>query len=162
MMSHAIWVLSLLAALGSGVVGGVFFAFSSFVLPALARLTGLRGAEAMQSINVVVLNRSFLGLFVGTAFTSVALLVATAARRSGAHVGLRVAGAVVYLLGSFLVTLELNVPWNNLLAELEPKNPRALGGWRDYVAHWGLWNHVRTAGSLLAALLLMLSLSGSE
>lgn len=161
MLSEAIRVLSVLAALGSGVVAGVFFAFSSFVLPALARLSGLRGAEAMQSINVVVLNRSFLGVFVGTAFISVTLLVATVLRGPGPHAGLRIAGAVAYLLGSFLVTLARSVPCNDLLAELDPNSPRALAGWRDYVAHWGPWNHVRTAGSILASILLTLSLSGA-
>ncbi len=49
------------ALLGSAVIGGVFFAFSSFVMKALARVPASAGIGAMQSINVVVLNASFLG-----------------------------------------------------------------------------------------------------
>jgi len=51
MLQGLLTVLPLLAALGSGVVAGVFFAFSSFVIPALARLPPAQGVLAMQSIN---------------------------------------------------------------------------------------------------------------
>ncbi len=47
------------ALLGSALVGGVFFAFSSFVMKALARVPSPEGIAAMQSINVVVINPSF-------------------------------------------------------------------------------------------------------
>ena len=64
-------VLTVAAALGCGIVAGVFFAFSSFVMAALARLPAGQGIAAMQSINVTVLNRGFLSLFVGTGFVGV-------------------------------------------------------------------------------------------
>lgn len=47
------------ALLGAALIGGVFFAFSSFIMKALARLPSAEGVAAMQSINAVVLNRSF-------------------------------------------------------------------------------------------------------
>ncbi len=58
------------AALGSALVGGVFFAFSSFVMKALGRVPSSEGIAAMQSINVVVINPSFMGAFMGTALLS--------------------------------------------------------------------------------------------
>jgi uncharacterized membrane protein len=48
-----------IALLGSALIGGIFFAFSSFVMKALARVPSPEGIAAMQSINVVVLNPSF-------------------------------------------------------------------------------------------------------
>lgn len=42
--------LTFIAAIGSGVVGGVFFAFSNFVMPAFARLPAATGIAAMNSI----------------------------------------------------------------------------------------------------------------
>jgi uncharacterized membrane protein len=45
----------MIALLGAAMIAGVFFAFSSFVMPALARLPAAGGISAMQSINVVVL-----------------------------------------------------------------------------------------------------------
>ena len=60
-------VLTLVAALGCGLIAGVFFAFSTFVMRALARLSPSEGIAAMQSINITVLNPWFLGAFLGTA-----------------------------------------------------------------------------------------------
>jgi uncharacterized membrane protein len=48
---HWVEPVILFAALGSGLVGGVFFAFSTFVMRALARVPAAQGIAAMQSIN---------------------------------------------------------------------------------------------------------------
>ena len=56
-MSVVIMVAVTLALLGAAVIGGVFFAFSSFIMKALARIPSPEGIAAMQSINVVVLNK---------------------------------------------------------------------------------------------------------
>lgn len=160
MIPRLISLVTVLAALGSGLIGGVFFAFSSFVLPALARLPGLQGLAAMQSINVVVLNRSFLGTFVGTAFACALLLVDALARWSAPGAKLRLAGSLLYLLGSLLVTMELNVPWNEVLARIEPQAPGAARSWASFVAGWSRWNQLRTAASILAAALLIVAASG--
>jgi len=55
-----------MALLGSSLIAGVFFAFSSFLMKALARIPTHQGIAAMQSINVVVINPTFLGTFMGT------------------------------------------------------------------------------------------------
>jgi uncharacterized membrane protein len=47
--------LTVVAALGCGLNAGVFFAFSSFVMKALARLQPAQGIAAMQSINLVAI-----------------------------------------------------------------------------------------------------------
>jgi uncharacterized membrane protein len=54
-------------AIGSAVIGGVFFAFSTFVMRALRRLAPGEGLVAMQAINIAVVNAVFLGAFCGTA-----------------------------------------------------------------------------------------------
>ena len=68
-------VLALLTALGAATVGGVFFAFSSFVMKALADLPPAQGMVAMQRINVVVINPLFLGVFMGTTLLALACVV---------------------------------------------------------------------------------------
>lgn len=160
MLTRWIGVLNLFTALGAGVVGGVFFAFSSFVLPALARLAQPCGTSAMQSINVVVLNRSFLGVFLCTALGSSLLLVDAVARSGQPGAGYRLGGALLYLFGSLLVTMVCNVPLNEQLASVSPESLRAAQLWARFVKEWAFWNHVRTSASLAAALLLMLGLSG--
>lgn len=141
-------VLVGLLALGAGVVGGVFFAFSSFVFRALAELEPSAGIAAMQRINVVVLRPLFLGVFVGTAILSVACGI-WAMLRSGP--ALVVAAAGIYCLGAFGVTLAFNVPRNERLARLDPVSAEAQAYWPIYVRQWALWNHVRTVASVAAA-----------
>jgi uncharacterized membrane protein len=58
-----VFVLAFVSALGSSLVAGIFFAFSNFVMKALARVPPAQGIAAMQSINVVVLNRWFSRFF---------------------------------------------------------------------------------------------------
>lgn len=67
MMDHLHFGLTLAAALGSGLIAGAFFAFSTFVMKALSRLPAREGIAALRSIDVVVLNAWFLGVFLGTA-----------------------------------------------------------------------------------------------
>lgn len=61
-LDGATTLLAVTTALACALVAGVFFAFSNFVMEALARLPAEQGAAAMREINVVVLNPGFLGL----------------------------------------------------------------------------------------------------
>jgi uncharacterized membrane protein len=51
-MSWVLYLATLASALGCGLVAGVSFAFSAFVMPALKRLKPAEGIAAMQAINV--------------------------------------------------------------------------------------------------------------
>jgi uncharacterized membrane protein len=46
-----LYTLTLITALGCGLAAGVFYAFSTFVMKALARLPAAQGFAAMQSIS---------------------------------------------------------------------------------------------------------------
>jgi uncharacterized membrane protein len=59
MFDGALFVLTLLAMLGCGLMAGFFFAFSAVIMAALARLPPAQGIAAMQTINVVVINPWF-------------------------------------------------------------------------------------------------------
>ncbi|APR79941.1 Integral membrane protein [Minicystis rosea] len=142
--------LTFCAALGSGVVGGIFFAFSSFVMPALSRLPAAQGIAAMTSINTAVLNASFALAFFGTSAACAVLGVRAlmGVRDRGAL--FLVIGSALYLLGSVAVTLARNVPHNEALATVDPSSAAAATAWARYVADWTAWNHVRTAASVAA------------
>lgn len=79
-MTNLIYLLTFVAALGSGLVAGIFFAFSNFVMKALARVPPAQGISAMRSINVVVLNRWFFAVFFGTAACCLALTITSLIR----------------------------------------------------------------------------------
>lgn len=152
-MDAPMWLdaLALIAALGSGLVAGVFFAFSTFVMKALTRLTPAEGIAAMQSINIVVLNPWFLGVFMGTALVSVAAIVGALLHWHGDSSLLLIAGGLLYLIGTFGVTIACNVPRNEALAKIVRTDAGAASAWSDYVRTWTAWNHVRTAAGLAAA-----------
>lgn len=150
--------MTLLAALGCGVIAGVFFGFSSFVMPALARLRGDRGVRAMQAINVVVMNAGFLGVLLGTALLCGALALGAVADWSGPDAWLRLAGSSSYLIGTIGVTIRYHVPRNDALAKLAADSAAEERFWPEYVAGWSAWNHVRGVASFVAAALLTLAL----
>ena len=66
MADDLVFGLKLVVALGCGLVGGVFFAFSTFVMNALARLQPRDGIVAMQSINIAAINPLFMVALFGT------------------------------------------------------------------------------------------------
>jgi uncharacterized membrane protein len=154
-----LFALTLLAALGCGLIAGVFFAFSAFVMKALARLPPSEGIAAMQSINVVVLNPSFLGVFLGTAAACVIAMVSSLLRWHEPNAIYLFVGGALYLVGTLLVTMVRNVPKNNALASIAPTDPKGPNLWAGYVASWTVWNHVRTAAALAAAALLSIALA---
>ncbi|MEW6208112.1 MAG: anthrone oxygenase family protein [Acidobacteriota bacterium] len=145
-----IFALTMFAALGCGLIAGVFFAFSAFVMKALARLAPREGIAAMQAINIAVINPLFLGVFLGTAAACAFVIISSLLRwRAGAVYS--IIGATLYLVGSLMVTIFFNVPKNNALARVAPDEADSAGLWDRYVAEWTAWNHVRAVASIAAA-----------
>ena len=150
-MSGLLYAATLITALGCGLIAGVFFAFSTFVMPALKRLPAVEGIAAMQSINRLAVTPALMTALFGTAAACLALVVWAAVSwgdRSAAPV---LAGGALYLVGAIGVTIVRNVPLNERLAKLHPQDTRAGGFWDEYLAKWTAWNHARTAASLAAA-----------
>lgn len=150
-VDHLIFALTLLAVLGCGLIAGVFFAFSSFVMKALARLPAGEGIAAMQSINVVVLRSWFMAAFMGTAAVCGVTLICALFRLHEPGAIYLLVGGVLYLAGTFVVTIVFNVPRNEALALIAAGDPNGASLWSGYVTSWTAWNHVRTLASLAAA-----------
>lgn len=156
-MERILYVAIFAAALGSGLVAGIFFAFSTFVMGALGRLPQSAGISAMQSINVVVINPVFLSVFIGTAILCIVLTIAALIGWSPRTLYL-IAGSFLYFAGCFLVTMFFNVPLNDALAAVAPGSTDGANLWMRYLSVWTNWNHVRTAASLLASAFFILAL----
>jgi uncharacterized membrane protein len=153
-----LFVLTLVTALGCGLVAGFFFAYSASVMQALARRPPAEGLAAMQSINIVVINPLVMGALFGTALACIAVIVGAVLDWGDPHAVYLVIGAAVYLVGAILVTGAYNVPRNDAIAKLDPNSPDAAGVWNRYVKEWTAANHVRTLSSLAAATLLTIAL----
>lgn len=146
-----IFTPTLVAALGSGLIAGVFFAFSAFVMKSLAGLAAPEGMAAMQSINRVILRSSFMAIFLGTALLCVVAVVCSFLQWREPGAAWLLAGGVLYLAGSFLVTIVFNVPLNVTLDTARPSDAASADHWTGYLEKWTAWNHVRTLASLAAA-----------
>ena len=153
------FALTLIAVLGCGLMGGVFFAFSPFVMKALSGLPLREGIAEMQSINVAALNRWFMGAFFGTAVVCVLALVFSLLRWREPGTLCVFVGSMLHLVGSLMVTAVFHVPRNNSLASIPPTDSGVASHWADYLAAWTAWNHVRTAASLAAAASFAVALS---
>jgi len=157
-----VFYAAILAALGSGIIGGVFFAFSTSVMRALDRMPAPSAAAAMQHINIAIINPWFLGVFLGTAIACLALTVSSLVRWGAPGFLYIFAGSIIYFAGSFGVTILLNVPLNNKLAAADPASAGAAELWADYRANWTFWNHIRAAASVLASVSFTLALTSLE
>jgi uncharacterized membrane protein len=149
MPDHTTTALTLVAAIGSGLVGGVFFAFSTFVMAGLRRLPAPQGIAAMQAMNEEAPTPPFMIPFIGTALLCIGLGIAALTRIGDADARWQLAGCVLYLVG-IVLTAAYHVPRNDALALVDPTSPGAADTWRRYAATWTAWNHVRTLTSLLA------------
>ena len=158
MIDNLIRVLTLVSALGCGLMAGFFFAFSACVMRALARLPTSGGIVAMQAINVVVINPLFMTAFLGTAAACAALGLSSLLMRHKAGALNLLIGSLFYLVGTVFVTRVFNVPWNDALAAVEPASANAAALWAGYLTRWTAWNHVRTAAALAAAALFTIAL----
>ncbi len=143
------------SAIGCGLMAGVYFTFSIFVIRALQAIDPAAGIAAMQSVNRVILRSAFMPLFFGTTVAALFLTGWGLWDEGGPVRALLVGGGVIYLLGMFACTVFRNVPMNAVLDRLDPMNPASHASWSDYVRNWTRWNHLRTVASTLASLLFM-------
>jgi uncharacterized membrane protein len=152
--SIALW----LAALGTALMAGVFFAFSTFVMAGLGQLPPPAGISAMQAINRTAVRPAFMTLFLGTTVACVAVIVGGFARWGAQGAAYALLGGVAYVAGSFVVTVAANVPRNDALARVDPASPEGAKIWERYLSGWTGWNHVRTFASSGAAVALIVAL----
>lgn len=159
-MSPFLFHLTHLAVLAYALVGGVFLAFSDFIMRALALTSGRGGVAAMQAINREVFRWIFMTGFLGLAAVSLALIVYAVQGPSGSAATLVGSAGLVYLVGCFGVTIVFNVPMNEELAAMDPSKNDTLAYWANtYLPRWTFWNTVRTIACCLSAALLMFGLT---
>jgi len=141
-----------MAITGAGVVTGLLFAFSNFVMRALAELPNDKGMFAMQRVNEKIINPVFLVVFLGTPVLCVLIAYRSVLQLSSSGNLFLFMGAIAYLIGPFGITVLFNVPLNNQLAEAECSVADKV--WPNYQKRWQRWNHVRTCiGAVSVALL---------
>ncbi|NBE82410.1 anthrone oxygenase family protein [Micromonospora rubida] len=139
----------------TGLIAGVYYAFSVSVMPGLNATDTGTAIRAMTSINQKIQNPLFFVTFFGPilAATITGVLLLILGHRPAALLFF-LAGAV-YLVGAFIPTVALNVPMNETLdAAGVPTDPaEATRIWADYASRWTWWNTVRAGASVVSLLL---------
>jgi uncharacterized membrane protein len=151
MLDDILFTSTVLAALGSGLIAGAFFVFSSSILPALSRLPPPEGILAMQTITSTMQGPLFMLAFFATAIFAAGLGIAAPLIWSEPAAPYLLAGSLLFINGPFGLTLLKNLPLNAKLARVKPESDNGAAVWDEFLPAWRTWNHVRTATSLAAA-----------
>lgn len=147
-------ILSQFSILAFAMLGGVFLAFSDFIMRSLSVTSSPGGLEAMQAINREVYRYVFMALFIG--MVPVSLVLAVGAYWKVAKPEPFIVAATIYIVGVFGITAAFNVPLNKTLAAFDPASADGLQYWAtQYLPRWTAWNTVRTAACLLASAVLL-------
>ncbi|HEX8327913.1 MAG TPA: anthrone oxygenase family protein [Hymenobacter sp.] len=136
----------------TGLVAGLYYGFEVAINPAFARLADRPYIEAMQRINVAIVNPLFaLGFF------GAPLLLPLAAglhrRVDGRRFWLLAAATGTFWVGSLGVTVGANVPLNDQLAAFSVSaatTAQAAAARAAFAGPWNGWHSVRTVASIAA------------
>lgn len=131
----ALWV----AIVSYGLMAGIYFTFSVFVMRSLKSLPDDMAVACMNSINTVILKSAFMPLFFGSSVLAFLLIVAGFQSLMPAWA---IASGLIYLLGMLGITVMFNVPLNKQLQSVTTENQSLI--WNHYALYWTRWNHVRT------------------
>jgi uncharacterized membrane protein len=159
MSSTIVIALLWTAALSSGLIAGVYFSFSGFIMRAFGKIEPAQSIAAMNSINETILRSLFMPLFFGSSLISVLLIIVALVQWGEAGTILILIAGAVYFVGMFACTVLFNVPLNNSLARLDPNSSNAHQVWSRYLKTWTNWNHLRTVSSLVTCILCVWLLS---
>jgi uncharacterized membrane protein len=145
------------ATLTTGLVAGVFYAYSVSVDPGLAAQSDASYVATMQEINERIQNPLFFASFIGAVLFLLAALVVHLPRLRSSRFLLISLACLLYIGGGFLLTAFINVPMNDQLATVDPEAPAlVLSRAREaYEGPWDFWNGVRTIFSTMAFLSLI-------
>ncbi len=155
----AAWLPYACLALGlaTGLVGGVFQAFSDFIMRSLSAARPTSGMEAMQLVNRKVYRFGFLTMFLALAPVSIGLAIYAQAASPSPAAAWTAFGAALYIVTVFATTVARNVPMNKRLDGMSPDAADGHAYWAHYRVAWTRWNHLRTAGSIAAAACFLLA-----
>lgn len=146
-----------LLILMTGLMAGIYFAFSVFIMKSLAELPSLQAAQTMNKINDVIINTLFLPIFFGSTLWYAGLITWSFINWQNGQSIWVVVAAVIYIGGMFSVTAFGNVPLNNQLKALEGEDSALVLFWAEYLHRWTRLNHLRTISCMLSFTLMAIA-----
>lgn len=135
----------LAATITSGMMAGLFYAYSISVMPALHRADAAVLVEVMQRINTAITNGWFMLCFLGTlVFGAIATVLYAVDGPAAVFVPVLI-GLILYA-AQLALTFGLHIPLNNALDRAGPpgQTPDPAAVRAAFEPRWVPWNHVRT------------------
>ncbi len=143
----------------TGLSAGLFYAWSVSVIPGTRKIIDITYLESMQSINRAILNPAFYLIFMGSPLV---LALSTFQHfKSGTIFWILLAATLLYLIGTFGVTIFGNVPLNDALDALDLVSLSDIerSEFRNsYETKWNRLHWIRALFSVLAFIISLISL----
>jgi uncharacterized membrane protein len=139
------------ATIAMGLASGLFYTFACSVMIGLGQADDRTFVEAMQRINVGILNLWFAASF-GGAFVLTAIAAVVSLRVDGRPALPWIVAALTLYVGTLVITFFVNIPLNDQLAAAgEPDRIADLRAVRQrFEGRWVRWNVVRALTSTAA------------
>lgn len=151
-------VILVVTATLTALMAGLFYAWSRSVMLGFARLNDREFVSVMQKTNRAIQNPVFFTAFFGA---PPFLVISTVLHyNQSPRFGLLLASTIIYLIGTFGVTVFGNVPMNNILDRfnLETATDNEIAQQRaNFERRWANLNHIRAISSTISVILIVIA-----
>jgi uncharacterized membrane protein len=153
-------IILIITTLFSGLMAGLFYAWSISVTPGLAKINDVSYLQAFQSMNRAILNPLFFVFFLGLVLLLPLLSYLSFQTSMGNQFWYVLAATILYFVGIMGVTIGGNIPLNNALEalQIESMTPEQMNEFRKgFESKWNRLNSIRTISSAITFLLLVIA-----
>lgn len=153
-------IILIITTVFSGLMAGLFYAWSISVTPGLARINDLSYLQAFQSMNRAIINPVFFVVFFGLVVLLPVLSYLSFQTSLSNQFWYVILATLFYFIGIMGVTIAGNVPLNNALEalQIEQMTAEQMDVFRkSFENKWNRLNLIRTISSFLTFLLLVIA-----
>jgi uncharacterized membrane protein len=147
----------LVSVILNAAAGGIIFIFSNTIMPSLGKLDADVGIEAMNTINTLIVNPSFIFFFFGGLISAIParnMWVNKEGKYSDVSRYYALASTLVFFFGEFMVTVTQNVPRNNALLVVDPESEEGADYWQnEFIPQWVAWNTARGTFAIISSVI---------
>jgi uncharacterized membrane protein len=153
-------VVLVLATVSTGLMAGVFFAYSISFMRGLVRSDDRTFVTAFQNVDRAIINPVFLSIFLGTLVISVLATIVHVGQDGRSVLPWIIAATVLYL-AVFVITVRVHVPLNNAIKAAGDPDRIDVTATRERFneSRWMGWNAVRTVLTVAALTCLAVALA---
>ncbi len=151
-------IILIITTLFSGLMAGLFYAWSISVTPGIAKINDVSYLQAFQAMNRAILNPLFFVVFFGLVVLLPVLSYLSFQNSMSNQFWYVILATIIYFAGIMGVTIGGNVPLNNALEalQIESMTQEQMDEFRKgFESKWNRLNTIRTISSIATFLLLV-------